>query len=104
SELKRRAVPGVDLSRTLPSFEVPATNAEDVRAHLAPFVSKFVELAGGKIRGINICGNGSDRGWKLFVIARENLSQAETSELLRIALICFRQHDDPWFHEHCSPT
>lgn len=82
------------------ALKAESSNHHDIVATIRPLVNTTVELIGDKIEAITLSSNGSVRGYLLFVILKEGLSQEQIRCIFQELRVAFLIHDDPWFNEH----
>ena len=78
---------------------LPPSNLEEATRRAASFAGSLSQVAAEGVDSVVLSSSGPSRGYALFVILRDGLSDEKLLETLREIHLVFRIHDDPWLNE-----
>ena len=78
----------------------PLDNDSVVTERAQAMCASILEMLEAKIESITLSSTGTARGWALYVILKDGLSQEEIASALVDMRAIHRVFDDPWFNEH----
>ena len=79
---------------------VPIANAAQVEERVTAYRDSLLEMIGSQTESIVLSATGTVRGYALYIVLRDGLSQTEIVSALRDIRAVHRVFDDPWFNEH----
>ncbi len=78
----------------------PIENENVVTERAQAMCTSILETLDARIESITLSSTGTARGWSLFVVLKDGLSQDEIAAALGDLRAIHRVFDDPWFNEH----
>lgn len=88
---------------TAPDFEgdtIPISNHAEVEDRAKAIAASVLEMLEGRVMSVMLGSTGTSRGYALYVVLEDGLSQKEIADALRDIRAIHRVFDDPWFNEH----
>ncbi|HEX6575363.1 MAG TPA: nucleotidyltransferase domain-containing protein, partial [Gemmatimonadaceae bacterium] len=78
----------------------PVVNALEVEERMSAYRDSILEMIAPQVESVILSSTGTVRGYVLYIVLRDGLTQAELADALRDIRAIHRVFDDPWFNEH----
>ncbi len=79
---------------------MPICNHVEVEDRASAMCASILEMLDGRIMSVIVGSTGTSRGYALYVVLEDGLTQEEIADALRDIRAIHRVFDDPWFNEH----
>ncbi len=79
---------------------IPISNHAEVEDRARAMCASMLEMLDGRIMSVILGSTGTSRGYALYVVLEDGLTQQEIADALRDIRAIHRVFDDPWFNEH----
>ena len=81
-------------------FAIPIANESEVLERMTAMCASVREMIEEKLECVMLGSTGTVRGYSIYIILRDGLSDVEIAGALRDIRAIHRVFDDPWFNEH----
>jgi hypothetical protein len=79
---------------------IPIANESEVLERMTAMCASIREMIEEKLECVMLGSTGTVRGYSIYIVLRDGLSDVETEGALRDMRAIHRVFDDPWFNEH----